>query len=266
MDCMDLQKLSSYLVDFLVDNDRVSFLGLGSFVAENSSAFFSGDGKTLFPPSRKLTFRQQESWDDGMLVYVHQRKTGKELSEVQAEMAAYAKQLLMELRVKKILTIPGIGDLKETKEGNIYFVPDVDLDLNTEGLGLPVIPIKELDQNRAAVRERARQMQDLLKEAALKEATQPGVEAKAQQADESNTQPEEDVPVPSIDETPIPEPVVEDEETQMETKRRHALWLVWILVFLVVVGTLVLFWPSIETLFDGWLYSEEELHLINSRN
>lgn len=241
---MDLQQLSNYLRELLIDNDRVSLFGIGSFVAENAPAFFSGDGKTLFPPSRKLTFRQQESWDDGMIAYLHQRKTSRDLADVQRELADYAKQLRMELQVKKSLLIPTIGELKETKEGNIYFVVDAQLDIDTEGVGLQTIPVRVLDQNRAAVRERARQMQELLKEAEKKESAEVIVEA----------------------EQPQLEPVLEDEEKKMNTRKRNVVWLVWILVSLIVALTLFLFWPSLEAVFEGWLYSEDELRLIQSRH
>ena len=240
---MDLQQLSNYLRELLIDNDRVSLFGIGSFEAENAPAFFSGDGKTLFPPSRKLTFRQQESWDDGMIAYLHQRKTSRDLADVQRELADYAKQLRMELQVKKSLLIPTIGELKETKEGNIYFVVDAQLDIDTEGVGLHTIPVRVLDQNRAAVRERARQMQELLKEAEKKESAEVIVEA----------------------EQPQLEPVLEDEEKKMNTRKRNVVWLVWILVLLIVALTLFLFWPSLEAVFEGWLYSEEELRLIQSQ-
>ena len=240
---MDLQQLSNYLRELLIDNDRVSLFGIGSFEAENAPAFFSGDGKTLFPPSRKLTFRQQESWDDGMIAYLHQRKTSRDLADVQRELADYAKQLRMELQVKKSLLIPTIGELKETKEGNIYFVVDAQLDIDTEGVGLHTIPVRVLDQNRAAVRERARQMQELLKEAEKKESAEVIVEA----------------------EQPQVEPVLADEEKKMNTRKRNVVWLVWILVLLIVALTLFLFWPSLEAVFEGWLYSEEELRLIQSQ-
>jgi pheromone shutdown protein TraB len=144
--------------------------------------------------------------------------------------------------------------LKETKEGNIYFVVDAQLDIDTEGVGLHTIPVRVLDQNRAAVRERARQMQELLKEAEKKESAEVIVEAE---------QPE--TIVRSSDEQPQLEPVLEDEEKKMNTRKRNVVWLVWILVLLIVALTLFLFWPSLEAVFEGWLYSEEELRLIQSR-
>lgn len=255
---MDLQQLSNYLRELLIDNDRVSLFGIGSFVAENAPAFFSGDGKTLFPPSRKLTFRQQESWDDGMIAYLHQRKTSRDLADVQRELADYAKQLRMELQVKKSLLIPTIGELKETKEGNIYFVVDAQLDIDTEGVGLHTIPVRVLDQNRAAVRERARQMQELLKEAEKKESAEVIEEAEQPETNVDKSQ-------PALDEQPQLQPVLEDEEKKMNTRKRNVVWLVWILVLLIVALTLFLFWPSLEAVFEGWLYSEEELRLIQSR-
>lgn len=232
---MDLLKLSSYLQDLLIDNDRVSLFGIGSFVAENSSAFFSGDGKTIFPPSRKLTFKASESWDDGMIAYLHQRQTGRSLAEAQQEVKVFAEQLELELRTQKSLLIPGIGELKATKEGNLFFVVDLGLDICTEGVGLQAVPLKELDQKRAAVRERARQMQEMLE--------------KEQGTD-------------TVDKTdPIDEVVKQEQHPS-----RRGLWMLLVLIFLVILLALMWYWPTLEQLFDGWLYSEEELRLINSHH
>ena len=71
---------------------------------------------------------------------------------------------------------------------------------------------------------------------------------------------------PASDEQPQLEPVLEDEEKKMNTRKRNVVWLVWILVLLIVALTLFLFWPSLEAVFEGWLYSEEELRLIQSRH
>lgn len=257
MNPMDVQQLSQYLEDLLIDNDRVSLFGIGSFVAENSSAFFSGDGKSVFPPERKLTFKPSETWDDGMIAYLHQRKVGRDLGEVQQEMKNFAEQLQLELRTKKSLRIPGIGELKSTREGNLYFVVDPQLDIDTEGIGLQAIAVKELDQKRSAIRERERTMQDMaqrLPEEYLPELPKPEGE---------------DVPevLPADGQTPNP---VSEQAPEIalseEKKSRKGLWVVILLVLLIVALCLVLYWPSIETVFEGWLYSEEELRLINSHS
>lgn len=251
---MDVQQLSQYLEDLLIDNDRVSLFGIGSFVAENSSAFFSGDGKSVFPPERKLTFKPSETWDDGMIAYLHQRKVGRDLGEVQQEMKNFAEQLQLELRTKKSLRIPGIGELKSTREGNLYFVVDPQLDIDTEGIGLQAIAVKELDQKRSAIRERERTMQDMaqrLPEEYLPELPKPEVSG----------------PEVQLPEEPQTHALLsEGEDVPEEKKSRKGLWVVILLVLLIVALCLVLYWPSIETVFEGWLYSEEELRLINSHS
>lgn len=231
---MDLQSLSSYIKELLIDNDRVSLFGIGSFVAEYCPAFFSGDGNTLFPPVRKISFRQDESWDDRMIAYLHARRTGRAMEEVCRELVNLSDGLRLELRIRKSVCLPQFGQLCSTREGQVYFVADPALNLDPESVGLHPLPLKVLSRDRAAVRDRMRQMQDLLKPEATAE-------------DRPGTQP-----------VPEPDSVSGEQNGRKKRNRRLAVSLA------VLFGIVLLAWLAyryrleLGHLFEGMLYSEEE--------
>ena len=96
---MDVHLLSRLLKELIIDNDRIALPGMGYFQAEPMPAYFSEDGKTIYPPSKRISFK----WDD-------------------------IKQLKPMLHERKFIDFPGVGRLKLTLDGSAYFVTD-----NTDG-------------------------------------------------------------------------------------------------------------------------------------
>lgn len=230
---MDLQSLSSYIKELLIDNDRVSLFGIGSFVAEYSPAFFSGDGNTLFPPVRKISFRQDESWDDRMIAYLYACRSGRAMEEVSRELVNLSDGLRLELRIRKSVLLPGFGQLCSTKEGQVYFVADPALNLDPESVGLHPLPLKVLSRDRAAVRDRMRQMEDLEKSG----------------ADESEKMPAE---------LPAGEPDILQRSDRKKRNRRLAVSLAVFLGVALLVWLAFRYRLELGHFFEGLLYSEEE--------
>ena len=66
---MDIDLLSKMIKELVMDHDRVSLPGLGTFVAETVPAAFSDKGYTVNPPYRKLSFRPvKDKESDTLLV------------------------------------------------------------------------------------------------------------------------------------------------------------------------------------------------------
>ena len=159
---MDIDLLSKMVKELILDNDRVVLPGLGSFVAEIVPSTFSDRGYTINPPYRRLFFRSRP--DEGDML----AKFYAESNNVQPEIAEriindFIAELKNVLHTRKTVVFPGLGRLRATKENNIFFVADEDLDIYPAGFGLEPISLKthvETQQEVAAVVEGLKEIID----------------------------------------------------------------------------------------------------------
>ena len=138
---MDIDLLSKMVKELILDNERVVLPGLGSFVAEIVPATFSDKGYTINPPYRKLYFRSKPDGDSDLIpFYAKSNSVSEEIAE--KVIVDFVSELKAVLFQKKTVIFPGLGRLRATKENNVFFVADEDLDIYPEGFGLEPISLK----------------------------------------------------------------------------------------------------------------------------
>jgi len=139
---MDIDLLSKMVKELILDNDKVALPGLGYFAAEVVPSTFSDRGYTINPPYRKLYFRQ-DSGRDGLLarLYAEHNGTGTDVAEHIIE--DFVRDMREVLDKEKVIIFPGLGRLRATKENYYFFVPDEELDIYPEGLGLEPVSLKK---------------------------------------------------------------------------------------------------------------------------
>ena len=138
---MDIDLLSKMVKELILDNDRVVLPGLGSFVAEIVPSTFSDRGYTINPPYRKLYFRSKPDEGD-MLVHFYAESNGLDMEMAERIIKDFVSELKTILHTKKTVIFPGLGRLRATKENNVFFVADEDLDIYPAGFGLEPISLK----------------------------------------------------------------------------------------------------------------------------
>lgn len=157
---MDIDLLSKMVKELILDNDRVVLPGLGSFVAEIVPSTFSDRGYTINPPYRRLFFRSKP--DEGeKLVKFYAESNNVELEIAERIIKDFVAELKSVLHTKKTVVFPGLGRLRATKENNVFFVADEDLDIYPAGFGLEPISLKtheETPQEVAAVVENLKEI------------------------------------------------------------------------------------------------------------
>ncbi|MBO4475954.1 MAG: hypothetical protein J5737_04475 [Bacteroidales bacterium] len=121
--------------------DSLSLPGLGTFTAEQMSASFSDKGYTINPPYRRLCFTSAET-QDGLLAGLYASSNGVSPAEADAIIRAYTATLAEELRSRSSIEMPGLGRLRSTREGHLFFVPEEDLDISPEACGLVSVSLK----------------------------------------------------------------------------------------------------------------------------
>lgn len=193
---MDIDLLSKMVKELILDEDRVTLPGLGSFVAEIVPASFSDKGYTINPPYRRLFFRSRPDEGDELVdFYASSNKVEKEVAEkIIKDFLSELKDVLHE---KKTVVFPGLGRLRATKENNLFFVADEDLDIYPDGLGLEPISLKTHQETPAQVAAAVVDLKSIITEPLPPVSPEAEVQQVPEVRPESKLQPEV-VPQPEV--------------------------------------------------------------------
>ena len=138
---MDVILLSRMVGELMPGLDSLSLPGLGTFTAEQVGASFSDKGYTINPPYRRLSFNGTQT-DDGRLAGLYASSNGVSREEADTILRAFTASLSKELSAHSSIDLPGLGRLRSTREGHLFFVPDEDLDISPEACGLTSVSLK----------------------------------------------------------------------------------------------------------------------------
>lgn len=224
---MDIDLLSKMVKELILDNDEVTLPGVGTFVTEIIPSSFSDKGYTINPPYRRLYFRQKQNDQDSKLsdFYAQSNSIDKETAKI--IISDFLHEMKETLLRKRIIVFPGLGRLRATKENNLFFIADEDLDIYPEGFGLESISLKTHQETTEEVSQAIEDLKSLITDQP-KEESVPEQTAETAPSPEETTAPEQEAPQPPVlprempmsPETPrpeVPEPEILQEETAPET-------------------------------------------------
>lgn len=203
---MDIDLFSKMIKELILDSDRVVLPGLGCFVAEMVPATFSDKGYTINPPYRRLSFRSKPDADDALMNF-YAESNGLDRDVACRILGDFIAELRTVIFTKKLVVLPGLGRLRATKENNIFFIADEDLDIYPAGFGLEPISLKTHQETRQEVIEAVAGLRSILDDAPVQENV-PEAELVAAVDSEPVVE-----PVPVIEHEQTDEPVVEPEQT-----------------------------------------------------
>lgn len=158
---MDIDLLSKMVKELILDHDRVSLPGLGTFVAEMVPASFTDKGYTINPPYRRLSFRQTEG-EDSLLVSWYASLNGVSEEVASSAIEDFMAGLKEVLEKRKNVIFPGLGRLRATKENNLFFIADEDLDIYPEGFGLSPVSLKTHVETKEEVSAALGSLKDII--------------------------------------------------------------------------------------------------------
>ena len=279
---MDIDLLSKMVKELILDDDKVVLPGLGCFVAEIVPAYFSDKGYTINPPYRKLYFRSRPDEGEALIdFYAKSNEVAYDVAEkIVKDFVAELKAVLM---AKKVVVFPGLGRLRATKENNVFFIADEDLDIYPEGFGLESISLKTHQETPEEVSAAVAGLKTML-EPAVPEPVVPEPEPEPEPIPEPvvpepepilepepEPEPEPEVipePVPEPEVIPEPEPVPPapeptPEPIPAEEPQSERSGIRWTRVILVILAVLVLLLVAYPEWIDQFLYTPEELDIIN---
>ena len=295
---MDIDLFSKMIKELILDNDRVVLPGLGCFVAEMVPATFSDKGYTINPPYRRLYFRAKPDTDDS-LVNFYAETNGLDRGVACRILGDFIAELRTIIYTKKLVVLPGLGRLRATKENNIFFIPDEDLDIYPAGFGLEPISLKTHKETAQEVSAAVVGLRSILDDVvpvagpvkepvpAAEQPVEPVTEsaetvAETAEADAEAAEPAEAVelaepvaepaevvqPEPSPEPAPQPEPMIELAPEAVAVKKpvwKKLLVLAGVLVALAVI--LLIAFVVVARVAPEWLdtilYTPEELEILN---
>lgn len=189
---MDIDLLSKIVKELILDNDEVALPGIGSFIAEIVPSVFSDKGYTINPPYRRLSFRQNGSGDENMVIDFYARCNNIDSPTASRIIREFLEEMRRVLETKKSIVFPGLGKLRATKENYFFFVADEDLDIYPEGFGLEPISLKTHEETPAEVSATMAALRSILNpEEEIEEANKPAETAEATNAEEATAAPAE---------------------------------------------------------------------------
>lgn len=225
---MDIDLLSKMVKDLILDNDEVSLPGVGTFVAELVPSTFSDKGYTINPPYRRLYFRQRKETSDTALVDLYAKSNNLDEKRAQQIIDDFLTEMKDVLRQKKTIIFPGLGKLRATKENNIFFVADEDLDIYPSGFGLNPISLKTHVETNEEVAAAVASLKDLVAPSAQQPVPVPEPETPVQVVPEIKETPKEAYERPEMNmfsqvagnhtPQPVPEVMEEPQETIAEVE------------------------------------------------
>ena len=180
---MNIDLLSKMVRELILDHDRVTLPGLGTFVAELVPASFSDKGYTINPPYRRLSFRPLKE-EDNLLANLYSRSNNVDEDVAQRIIADFVGEMKEVLQEKKVVVFPALGRLRATRENNFFFVSDEDIDIYPEGFGLAPVSLKTHQETREEVSAAVEELKQIM------EAPQPGQMPELQPVPETEPQPE----------------------------------------------------------------------------
>lgn len=267
---MNVELLAKMIGQLVVDYDRVSLPGVGTFYVELMPASFTDKGFSMNPPYKTLSFNQVQT-DDSLLVSLYAKSNQLDEEVARPYIVQFLQELKQVLMEKKTIILPGLGKLRATRENNFFFVSDEGLDIFPEGFALKPVSLKSL----AGLEIEPINIQVPLPPTASAPA-QPTIDETLPAAEEvpAETPAEEPQPIeaPLTTEEPVetpvetPEPVaVQQEQPEAKPRKKFRWWVLLIVVLALAVIALASFLVLAQVapdFIDSILYTPEELRII----
>jgi nucleoid DNA-binding protein len=139
--------LAAHLEKLLFLHDQLNIPSFGGFVVRRTPAATDYVGGTVSPPSKTLTFNENLTTDDGLLVQDIANTHGISVEDARHVVQDFVDKLQHTLNQREIVTLPGIGRLYKNYVQKIQFLPD-STNFDTEAYGLPPLQFTPIARSR----------------------------------------------------------------------------------------------------------------------
>lgn len=271
---MDINLLSQLLKELILEHDKVSFISMGSFMAEVMPASISDRGMVINPPYRRLYYRFSEKSNDKLLINLYAERENISVEESESRMVTFLREFREELNREKLVVFPGLGRMKASISNEYFFIADEDIDLYPDGLGLEPIRMKVLKREESISDDKPKNIEESPKVGKIEESPAEKVVEELPQNQEETPKEEiikeekqEKQPEEQSDEEKKEQIVEEKVAKEIRIEKKRAKFPLWLGLLLIVIAILVIFFFIMYICSDAewvWklLYNDEQLRIL----
>lgn len=261
---MNLAVISVLLQELLLENERITLPGVGTFSLEEVPASFLEESNIMLPPTKKIVFDNLQNKNDGLLENAYARKTGLILEDSKRDLLFLSKKVKEAIANNLKVVIPGFGTLYNNN-GEIAFDKDKDLDVSPDSFGLEAITVEPIEVPVEVKPETKLEEKDGGVDFDLTQFDiKPMGQSKEEGAEAADKEAVEVVPEVEVAPEPEAEPAVEKIEKKGDGQASTIVMkiLVATVVIMLIILLFVIFKEQIAQLLKHILYSKEELELM----
>lgn len=130
--------IAAHIEKLLFEYETVIIPGFGGFTTTKYPAAVDMVGGSVAPPTKSISFNENLTVDDGILVHQIAHHTGLSSDEARRSILEYVEKVKTALDQREIINIAGIGRLYKNYAQKIQFLPDA-TNFNSESFGLPAL-------------------------------------------------------------------------------------------------------------------------------
>jgi CCDC81-like prokaryotic HU domain 2/CCDC81-like prokaryotic HU domain 1/SPOR domain len=145
-------KIKDYIKELLFTNQGVVIPGLGGFVSEYEPAAFDVSENKFLPPSKKITFKSDYSFQDSLLIKFISKKENLDKEKAKKILDDFVKEIKSGLKKGDKIDFSEIGTLLQTAKGEIQFKQSAESNLLTESYGLKSVKTKPIKSNKISIK------------------------------------------------------------------------------------------------------------------
>lgn len=128
--------LSNYITGLLFINDCVILPGFGGFVANYQEAQHDATSNTFTPPSKKLVFNSNLSYNDGLLINYLSQQLSVSYAEAKEMVRQSVEDVWIRLERGESVEFDGIGSFQYGDNDALVFSPKITENLLTDSYGM----------------------------------------------------------------------------------------------------------------------------------
>jgi nucleoid DNA-binding protein len=167
--------IPAHIEKLLFLHDTLTIPGFGTFTATKISATADYVGGTVAPPSKSLTFSDNMTTDDGILVNDISVTHNISSEEARRAVTDFVEKMQAQLNQREIVTLPAVGRLYKNYVQKIQFLPDT-TNFSPESFGLPPLQFSPIARSREVEKGQESQQPTAAAESTVKSTFKPAAQ------------------------------------------------------------------------------------------
>lgn len=138
--------VSEHIANLLEHHECVIIPDFGGFLVKNSSATYSQEKLSFYPPSAVTQFHIHLRNNDGLLIQSIMEEETCSYNQAAQKVTDFIKERKEQLKETKSTILPGVGKIYLDEEDKVLFKPNRETNFNQESFGLEPIVAERINR------------------------------------------------------------------------------------------------------------------------